>query len=97
MQVRKPGGRALIRPTVPRPSPGNRGMELGQRAQGRRVERRQAHEVRLVLLGEVAIEPVGCLDESVVRPIGPDQGNGEPPPAMGGWPRCSSPKFRHSR
>src|SRR5215472_16057290 len=40
-------------------------------------------EIRLVLCGEVALQTVGDLDEPVVVPVRPDQGNGEPSPHRG--------------
>jgi len=40
-------------------------------------------EVRFVLCGEVALQTVRDLDESVVLPVRPHQGNGQPPPHRG--------------
>jgi hypothetical protein len=53
-------------------------MELCERIEGRRGERRQPHQVVLVLLGEIPFQPVGGLDEPVVRTVGPDEGDGQP-------------------
>jgi hypothetical protein len=55
-----------------------RKVESRERVQGSRREGCQADEVRFVLGGEVARQPVGGLDEPVVLSIGPDQEDGEP-------------------
>jgi hypothetical protein len=44
-------------------------MELCERIECRRGDRRQPHQVGLVLLREISLEPVGGLDEPVVRAV----------------------------
>lgn len=57
-----------------------RQVELCQRVECRCSEGRQPDEVGFVLLGEVPIQPVGCLDEAVVQTIGSDQRRRQPAP-----------------
>jgi hypothetical protein len=53
-------------------------MKLCERVESRRCERRQPNEVGFVLLGELALEPVGGLDEPVVLAVGTDERDREP-------------------
>jgi hypothetical protein len=55
-------------------------MQLRGRVECRRRERRQPHQVSLVLLGELALELIGGLDEPVVLAVEPMRGNREPAP-----------------
>ena len=53
-------------------------MQLRQGVEREGRERRQTNEVRLVLLGEVTLQPVGGLDEPVVLAIRADQRDRQP-------------------
>src|SRR5262245_26613113 len=68
-------------------------MELCERVECRRRERCQLHEIRLVLLGELTLEPIGGLDEAIIRAVRSDEGASQP--RIGGWLSISPPKFRH--
>src|SRR4026207_354544 len=53
-------------------------MELCERVERSRRERRQLHEIGLVLLGEVTLEPIGGLDKTIVRAVRSDEGDSQP-------------------
>src|SRR5262249_39371779 len=82
----------LLRPLGNLP-PIVRQVELCERVERRRREVCQPHEIRLVLLREFTLEPVGGLNEPVVRAVGSDKGDSQP--RIGGWLSISGPKFRH--
>src|SRR5579859_444824 len=85
-RLTRPGGRSL--PRIRDFGPVLRKVQLRERVQGCRSQWRQAQEVRFILCGEVALQPVGGLAESVVVPVRPDQGTGEPgvmPKDRWGW------------
>jgi hypothetical protein len=51
-------------------------VQLGQRIERNGGQRGQPHEIRLVLLGEVALEAIRGLDEAVVRSVRADEWDG---------------------